>query len=144
MANTQGVPTYNAFRLAAMAALYPTSGLLAALYLASATIGPTTAAYTATGEVSGAGYSAGGVAVTSTQVPQISGAVTYWTPAAAIAFGTVTLTTAFDCFMIYDSGASNRNVFVGTFSSQTVTAATFTINMPTDNSTTGLVRLTWS
>jgi hypothetical protein len=143
MANTAGVPTYNGYRTAAMAALYPTTGIKAALYLASATIGPTTGAYTATGEVTGTGYTAGGVAVTTTQVPQISGSVTYWTPSAAIAFGTIT-TGAFDCVMVYDDNASDRNLFVGTFSSQTITAATFTCNMPTDNSTTALVRWTWS
>lgn len=144
MANTQGVPTYNAYRTAAMAALYPAAGLFAALFLASATRGPSDAAYTTTGEVSGSGYTAGGVAVNSSTPPAITGSVTYWTPAASIAFGTVTLSTAFDCFMIYDSGDSDRNVFVGTFSSQTVTAATFTINMPTNDETTGLVRWTWS
>ena len=144
MANSQGVPTTDAYRLKAMSAIYPTSGIKAALFLASATITPATAAYTTSGEVSGSGYVAGGVAVTTTQVPQITGSTTYWTPAAAIAFGTVTLGTAFDCFMLYDTGDSNANVFVGTFGSQTVTAATFTINMPTDDASTGLVRWAWS
>jgi hypothetical protein len=143
MANTQGVPTYNAYRTAAMAVLYPTSGIKCALYLASATTGPTNTAYTATGEASGTGYTAGGVAVTTATAPQISGSVTYWTPSATIAFGTVTF-TAVDCFMLYDDNATDRNLFVGTFSSQTVTSATFSIAMPTDNSTTGLVRWTWS
>jgi hypothetical protein len=36
----------------------------AALYLASATIDASTTAYSATGEVSGSGYTAGGIAVT--------------------------------------------------------------------------------
>lgn len=144
MANTQGVPTYNGYRTRAMGALYPTSGVKCALYLASATTGPTNTAYTATGEVSGAGYTGGGVNVTTAQAPQISGSVTYWTPSASIVFTTVTLSTAFDAFMLYDTGATNANLFLGTFGSQTVTAATFTITMPTDNSSTGLVRWTWS
>lgn len=144
MANSQGVPTYNGYRTRAMGALYPTSGIKAALYLASATTGPTNTVYTTTGEVTGTNYTAGGVAVTTAQVPQISSSVTYWTPSASIAFTTVTLSTAFDCFMLYDTGATNANIFIGTFGSQTVTAATFTITMPTDNSTTGLVRWTWS
>lgn len=144
MANTQAVPTFDGYRTTAMAALYPTSGVKAALFLATATINGTTAAYTTTGEVTGTGYTAGGVAVTTTQAPQITTNTTYWTPAADISFGTVTLGTAFDCFMLYDTGATNRNIFVGTFSSQTVTAAAFTITMPTDDATTGLVRWTWS
>jgi hypothetical protein len=147
MANTQGVPTYQAWRtamLAAFATVFPTSGLKAALYYATATIGPTTTAYTATGEVSGAGYTAGGVTVTSSTAPDVSGTTAFWTLAASIVFSTVTLTPAFDCFMIYDTGSSNRNLFVGTIGSQTITAGTVTISMPTNNSTTGLVRITWS
>ena len=127
-----------------MGVLYPTSGIKAALYLVSATTGPTNTAYTATGEVSGTGYSAGGVAVTTATAPQISGSVTYWTPSATIAFGNVDLTAAaFNCFMLYDTGATNANVYIGTFSSTTING-TFSIAMPTDNSTTGLVRWTWS
>lgn len=144
MANSQGLSTYNAYRTAAMAVLYVTSGIKAALYLVSATTGPTNTAYTATGEVSGTNYTAGGVAVTTAQAPQISGSVTYWTPSAAIVFTTVTLATAFDAVMLYDSGASNRALGVWTFGSTTITAGTLTLNMPTDNSTTALARWTWS
>src|SRR5688572_21882654 len=133
MANSQGVPTYNGYRTRAMAVHYPTSGIKAALYLVSATTGPTNTAYTATGEVSGTGYSAGGVAVTTATAPQISGSVTYWTPSATIAFGSVDLTAAaFNCFMLYDTAATNANVYIGTFSSTTING-TFSIAMPTDN-----------
>jgi hypothetical protein len=44
--------------------------LKAALYLASATINAATTAYTVTGEVSGTGYSAGGVTVTNANPPR--------------------------------------------------------------------------
>jgi hypothetical protein len=127
-----------------MAVLYPTSGIKAALFLVSATITPATTAYSTTGEVSGSGYTAGGVAVTTTQVPQISSSTTYWTPADDIDFGTVTLSTAFDCMELYDTGATDANVGVFTFGSQTVTAANFTVQMPTDDASTGLARWTWS
>ena len=148
MANTQSIPTYQAWRTAVLTSglvpMYPTSGLLAALFLVSATINGTTTAYTTSGEVSGAGYTAGGVAVTSATAPNVSGATAFWTPSALISFGTVTLATAFDCVMIYDGAASNRNLYVGTFGSQTVTAAPFTLTMPTNDATTGLVRVAWS
>jgi hypothetical protein len=144
MANTQGVPTYNGFRTRAHGVLCPTSGIKCALYLVSATTGPTNTAYTATGEVSGSGYSAGGVTVTTGTVPAITGSTTYWTPNATISFGTVTLSTAFDCFMLYDTGQSNANIFIGTFSSQAITAAAFSITMPTNDSSTALMRLAWS
>lgn len=144
MANTQGLPTYNAARTAMMATIYVTTGVKAALYLASATTGPSNTAYTATGEVSGSGYTAGGVSVTTANAVAISGNVTYWTPSASISFGTVTLSTAFDAVMLYDTGNADRSLGVWTFGSQTVTAAPFSLSMPVNDSTTGLARITWS
>lgn len=113
----------------------------AALYLTTATINASTTAYTATGEVSGTGYSAGGVTVTNATAPATSGTTAYWTPSASITFSSVTLSTAFDCVLIYNSTQSNKAVSVHTFGSQTVTAGTFTLTMPTNDSSTGLIRL---
>jgi len=139
MANTQGVS--GAAKQAALSAIVDGKTLKAALYLASATTGPTNAVYTATGEVSGSGYSAGGVSVTNGNTAGLTSTTAYWTPSATIAFGTVTLGTAFDAVMIYSTDDSNRNIGVFTFGSQTVTAAPFSITMPTNDSSTGLVRL---
>ncbi len=139
MANSQGIG-YTA-KQAALAAIVNGVALKAALYLVSATTGPSNTVYTATGEVSGSGYSAGGVAVTNGNSAGLTTTTAYWTPSATISFGTVTLATAFDAVMIYDTGASNRNLGVFTFGSQTVTAAPFSLTMPTNDSTTGLVRL---
>lgn len=113
----------------------------AALYLASATINASTTAYTATGEVSGTGYTAGGVAVTNATAPTTSGTTAYWTPSASITYTSVTLSTAFDCVLIYNSTQSNKAVSVHTFGSQTVTSGTFTLTMPTNDSTNALIRL---
>lgn len=113
----------------------------AALYLASATINASTTAYTATGEVSGSGYTAGGVAITAWNAPTTSGTTGYTTPTTSITYTSVTLTTAFDAVLIYNSSQSNRAVSVHTFGSQTVTAGTFTLTMPTNNSTSALIRL---
>jgi hypothetical protein len=117
-----------------------------ALYLASATLNASTTAYSATGEVSGTGYSAGGVTVTNATAPiatnsSITAGVAYWTPSASLTYTTVTLTTAFDCVLIYNSSQSNKAVSVHTFGSQTVTAGTFTLTMPTNATTTALLRL---
>jgi len=146
MANTQGLPTYDDARILMMAALYNASSIAVkgALYLASATTGPSNAAYTATGEVSGANYSAGGVSVTSFAAVAITGDVTYTTPGASIVFTNVTLSTAFDAIMLYDDANSDRSLGVWTFGSQTITAGTFTLTMPTNDATTGLARITWS
>lgn len=113
----------------------------AALYLASATINASTTAYTATGEVSGTGYTAGGVTVTFGTPPSTSGTTAFVTPSASITYSSVTLSTAFDCVLIYNSTQSNKAVSVHTFGSQTVTAGTFTLTMPTNDASTGLIRL---
>lgn len=113
----------------------------AALYLASATIDASTTAYTSTGEVTGTNYSAGGVAVTNATAPATSGTTAYWTPSASIVYTNVTLSTAFDAVLIYNSTQSDKSVSVHTFGSQTVTAGTFTLTMPTNDASTGLIRI---
>ena len=117
-----------------------------ALYLASATYDAATTAYSVTGEVSGAGYSAGGVVVTNANPPVATNAsttagVAYWTPSASLTYTSVTLTTAFDAVLIYNSSQSNKAVSVHTFGSQTITAGTFTLTMPASTTTTALLRL---
>ena len=113
----------------------------AALYLASATVNAATTAYSASDEVSGTGYTAGGVAVTFGTPPSTSGTTAFVTPSASISYSAVTLSTAFDCVLIYNSTQSNKAVSVHTFGSQTVTAGTFTLTMPTNDASTGLIRL---
>lgn len=117
----------------------------AALYLASATVDSTTTAYSGTGEVSGTGYTAGGVTVTNATAPANTGGtgiIAFWTPSASFAWTTVTLSTAFDAVLLYnDSNTAKAAVAVFTFGSQTVTAGNFTLTMPTNDLTTGLIRL---
>ena len=118
----------------------------AALYLTSATINASTTAYSATGEVTGTNYSAGGVTVTNATAPASSNTSTtagtaYWTPSASITYTTVTLSTAFDAVLIYNSTQSNKAVSVHTFGSQTITAGTFTLTMPSNTTSTALLRL---
>lgn len=112
----------------------------AAIYLASASLGAATTAYSATGEVSGTGYTAGGIAVTNGTDPTTSGTTAFWTPSASLVYSTVTLTTSFDAVLIYNSTQSNRAVSVHTFGSQTVTTGTFTLTMPTNDATNALIR----
>ena len=113
----------------------------AALYLTSATINASTTAYTATGEVTGTNYTAGGVTVTNATAPTTSGTTAYWTPSASLVYTNVTLSTAFDTVLIYNSTQSNRAVSVHTFGSQTVTAGTFTLTMPTNAAGTALLNI---
>jgi hypothetical protein len=113
----------------------------AALYLTTATVNASTTAYSSTDEVTGTNYTAGGVAVTNATAPTTSGTTAYWTPSASIVYTNVTLSTAFDAVLIYNSTQSDKAVSVHTFGSQTVTAGTFTLTMPTNDASTGLIRL---
>lgn len=113
-----------------------------ALYTSSATIDATTTAYSATNEISGTGYSAGGAATAPTL--SAAGATTYvdmadaqWTTATFTARGTV----------LYNDTASNGGTADGAIaawdfgSDKSVSAGTFTIVMPTADTTNALLRL---
>ena len=155
MANTQSMctsfmgelltATHN-FGVAPIRAATTADTFKAALYLTTATINAATTAYTATGEVTGTNYTAGGVAVTNATAPastnsSATAGVAYWTPSASFVYTTVTLSTAFDTVLLYNSTQSNKAVSVHTFGSQTITAGTFTLTMPSNTTTTALLRL---
>ena len=123
-----------------------TDTLKAALYLASATMNASATVYTAVNEVSGTGYVAGGVTVTNATAPNSTNAsatagVAFFTPSASIVYTTVTLSTAFDAVLLYNSTQSNKAISVHTFGSQTITAGTFTLTMPANTTSAALIRL---
>jgi hypothetical protein len=123
-----------------------TDTLKAALYLVSATINAATTVYTVTGEVSGTNYTAGGITVTNATAPtstnsSATAGVAFFTPSASFVYTTVTLSTAFDTVLLYNSTQSNKAIAVYTFGSQTITAGTFTLTMPSNTTTTALLRL---
>lgn len=155
MANTQAITTsfkaevlsgghqFGAMTLVSRTSLTaPTKdSFKAALFLVSASRGAGDTVYNTTGEVSGSGYSAGGVAVTNAVDPTSSGTTAFWTPSASIVYTAVTLATAFDAVLIYNFTQSNKAVSVHTFGSQTVTAGTFTLTMPVNDATNALIRI---
>jgi len=117
-----------------------------ALYLVSATINASTTVYSSTGEVTGTNYTAGGVAITNATPPastntSSTAGVGYWTPSASITYTNVTLSTAFDTMLMYNSTQSNKAVSVHTFGSQTITAGNFTLTMPSNTTSAALLRL---
>ena len=118
----------------------------AALYTTTATVNATTTAYSATNEVTPVtGYVAGGttvawIAPSSTPVSAATGTA-FTTLSASIAWTvTGTLGPSFDAVLIYNSTQGNKAVSVHTFTAQTITNGTLTLTMPTNNSTTGLLR----
>lgn len=153
MANAQALATsfkvellngIHAFGTSVVRAATTADSFKAALYLTTASIGAGTTAYTATGEVSGTNYTAGGVDLTGTPdwiAPASTGTTAFSTPTANIVYTNVTLATEFDCVLIYNSTQGNKAVSAHTFGSQTITAGTLTLTMPTNDATTGLVRL---
>lgn len=149
-ANTQAMATsfkneillgHHNFGVGVIRAATTADVIKAALYLASATVNATTTAYSTTGEVTGTGYTAGGVTVTNATPPTTSGTTAYWTPSASLAWTGVTLSTAFDAVLFYNSTQSNKAISVHTFGSQTVAAGNFTLTMPANAAATALIRI---
>lgn len=109
-----------------------------ALYTSSATLGASTTAYSATNEVTGANYTAGGNTLTAVS-PTTSGttaftdfADTTWTSATITANGA----------LIYNSTSSNRAVCVLAFGSdKTSTSGDFTIVFPVADASNAIIRI---
>ena len=114
-----------------------------ALYLATASRGAGDTVYNTTGELAGTGnYTQGGNAVTLGTPPALDGTTAHVTPSASVTWTNLTSSGAFDAALLYNnSHATKYAVSVHTFSSQSITAADFTLTMPTNNGTTGLIRI---
>lgn len=109
-----------------------------ALYTAAAaTLSKSTTAYSATGEVSGTGYTAGGATLSGFSVTlDADTAILDWTTDPSWPASTITA----DCALIYNSSRSNKAVAVLTFTSASSTAATFTVQLPVPAAATGAIR----
>ena len=106
-----------------------------ALYTNSATLNADTTAYTTTGEVIAAGYTAGGNTLTPTVGS--SGGVSFVTFANTSWSGAITARGA----LIYKSGGSNPAVCVLDFGSDKTSAGTFTVEFPTATNTSAIIRI---
>jgi len=106
-----------------------------ALYTNNATLNADTAAYTATGEVSASGYTAGGVTLTVEK--GLSNNTAY------ISFEDATISAAFTArgALIYKDGGSNPAICVLDFGSDKTATTTFTVTFPTASSADALIRL---
>lgn len=115
----------------------------AALYLATATRGAADTVYNTTGELAGTGnYTQGGIAVTNATAPTTTGTTAFWTPSASLSWAALTSSGSFDAVVIYNSSATSLlEVSVHTFGAQSITAGTFTLTMPTNDSTNALIRI---
>jgi len=111
-----------------------------ALYTGAASIGPDTTAYTTDGEVVATGYTAGGEALTISQVPTIgnqTGVATVY-----MSFDNVTWTSALTArgALIYDA-TSLASVCVLDFGADKTSTTTFTVQFPAATNTAAIIRM---
>jgi hypothetical protein len=111
-----------------------TDVLKIALYTASADLNEATTVYSASNETTGTGYVAGGVTLTGVTISS-SGYTAYVDFADVIFNAAVTAR----CALIYNSSKANRSIAVLDFGSDK-TSANFTITMPSNTSTSALIR----
>ena len=110
-----------------------------AMYDNSASFTAATTAYTATNEVSGTGYSAGGG--TLTRIDPTTSGTTAFTDFADLTFSTATV-TARGALIYNDTAAGDPSVVVLDFGSdKTSTAGDFTIVFPTADSSNAIIRI---
>lgn len=115
-----------------------TDTLKIALYTANANINESTTAYTATNEVTGTGYSAGGQVITvSGGSIGTSGYTAYFT-FDNVLWNPASFTTR--CALIYNSSKANRSIAVLDFGSDKTATTQFQIVMPANTATTALIR----
>lgn len=111
-----------------------------ALYTSSATIGATTTAYSATNEVTGTGYTAGGNTLTVSQVPTSSGTTAYLS-FSDTTWSTATI-TARGALIYLANGTTNPSIAVLDFGGdKTSTAGSFTVQFPTADASSAIVRI---
>ena len=110
-----------------------------ALYTNSASFTAATTAYTATNEVVGTGYTAGGG--TLTNVTPSSSGTTAFADFADLTFSTATI-TARGAMIYNDTAAGNPSVVILDFGAdKTSTAGDFTIVFPTADATNAIIRI---
>ena len=105
-----------------------------ALYTGNVSLGYATTVYSNTNEVSGTGYTAGGVIMTGVTI-NTSGYVAY------VNFSNVVFNAAVTarCALIYNASKGNKSICVIDFGSDK-TSSNFTITMPANTSTAALIR----
>jgi hypothetical protein len=108
-----------------------------ALYTSSASLDSTTTAYTATNEISGSGYVAGGAVLTPT-TPAFTGTTAYLNFATVSWTGALTASAA----LIYNSTQGNRSVCVLAFGNNKTSTTQFVIQFPVTDAFNALIRTT--
>lgn len=130
----------NSFKLELLSATHNFSShtFKLALYSSGADLGPDTEAYTASGEVSGTGYSAGGATLTVTAPAQSNGVA--YIDIADVTWSTASFTARGG--LIYNSSASDKAVAVINFGNDRICSANdFVVSFPDASTTDAIVRI---
>jgi hypothetical protein len=137
MAIAQGL--CSSFKLESWQAIHnlSTDTLKLALYKSTADINASTTVYTVTGEVTGAGYTAGGVVLTGQSLVLASN-VAYLTFNNPTWTGTSFVTWA---ALIYNSSKANRAIAVLDFGSDKTASGPFVVQLPIAGPTTAVIRM---
>jgi len=112
-----------------------TDTLKIALYTGNASLNEDTTVYSATNEVVASGYTAGGNTLTGVTISSsdytayVNFANTSWTAAITAR-----------CALIYNVTQGNKSIAVIDFGADKTSTTTFTITMPSNTSTTALIR----
>lgn len=109
-----------------------------ALYTSSATLSASTTAYSTTNEVTGTGYTAGGITLTNV-TPTTSGTTAY-TDFSDVTWSDSTITA--NGAMIYNSSESNAAVAILAFGGdKSSSAGDFTISFPNADASNAIIRI---
>ena len=112
-----------------------TDTIYIALYTAAADLNAATTIYSSTNEVVATGYTAGGKILTGVAI-NTDGYTAY------VNWANVSWTSALTarCALIYNVTQGNKSIAVLDFGSDKTSTTTFTITMPSNTSTTALIR----
>lgn len=111
-----------------------------ALYTSSATLGAATTAYSATNEVSGTGYTAGGNTLTISANPTSSGTTAYL-DFADTTWSTATITARGALIYLADGGTNPAVAVLDFGGDKTSTAGDFTIQFPAADASNAIIRI---
>jgi hypothetical protein len=136
VAITQGMCTSFKRQLLNAVHDFSTDTFKMALYSASADLGAGTTNYTANGEVSGVGYTAGGIVVSVNPTPEASNGVAYVSFQAAVFNASLTARGA----LIYNASKGNAAVIVLDFGADK-TMQNFTVVFPPATANSAILRL---
>lgn len=112
-----------------------TDTLKIALYTGAASLDASTTAYSATNEIAGSGYTAGGLTLTGVTL-NTSGYTVYVSFNNPSWSGALTARYA----LIYNASKSNKSIAVLDFGADKSSVSTFTITLPANTATSALLR----